>query len=103
MVGSGHNITISNQPWLHDEENPFVSSTSLSFANNIVDSLMVPNERRWDDDIIRDLFNERDQQCILNTPLRQSQAEDKLFWCKENSGLVSVKSVYKLLQEQKGV
>lgn len=97
MIGSGSNINITNQPWLHDEVNPYISSTSPSFEDNSVDALMVPNERRWDEDIIRDLFNERDQQCILNTPIRQSQAEDKLFWCKENNGLYSVKSAYRVL------
>ncbi|XP_063941746.1 uncharacterized protein LOC135149877 [Daucus carota subsp. sativus] len=103
MVGAGTNISIANQPWLQDEENPYITSSSPSFENNTVASLMTLNDRSWDVEIIRDLFNVRDQQCILRTPIRNSQSEDTIYWCKESSGVFTVKSAYKFLQEQKGV
>lgn len=102
MIGTGNNINIANQPWLKDDENPYITKVSPTFENHTVASLMVPNDRNWDMDIIMDLFNERDMQCILRTTLRDVQTEDMIYWCKESSGLYSVKSAYNLLQEQKG-
>ncbi|KAM6571808.1 hypothetical protein CsatA_015888 [Cannabis sativa] len=62
---------------------------------------MKSNERAWDMEIITDLFNTRDQACILNIPLNNNQIEDRVYWCKEASGMYTVQSAYKLLQLQK--
>lgn len=102
MVGSGRSIQISNQPWLNDEDNPYITSESQVLDQSKVAGLMRENGREWDEDIIRDLFNERDQRCILRTKLSDRVTEDQVYWCKENSGLYSVRSAYRLLQHQKG-
>lgn len=66
MICAGDNINIKNQPWL-DAEDLYVSIESPSFELNKINSLMKVNSREWDMKIILDLFNERDQSCILNT------------------------------------
>lgn len=88
LVGSGEAISITNQPWLAEDDNPYITSTSQTFENN--------------NEVIRDLFNERDQQCILRVSLNNTREEDRIYWRKENSGIYSIKSGYNLLQEQKG-
>ncbi|XP_017225038.1 uncharacterized protein LOC108201258 [Daucus carota subsp. sativus] len=60
-VGSGEKISIVGQPWLMDSHNPFITSNSKVLRKNKVCSLMVSDHRGWDEDILRDLFNEIDQ------------------------------------------
>lgn len=96
-------ININNQRWLDDEDDPYITSESPIFENNTVASLMCSNSRDWEDEIIRDLFNERDQQCILRAFVSNRRAEDKIYWGKESSCNYSVKSAYKLLQDHKGM
>lgn len=54
-------------------------------------------------DILRDMFNARDQACIRRTSFQGIFALDSLYWNYEASGLYSVKSAYRLLQSQKGL
>lgn len=58
-------------------------------------------ERSWDEEVIRDLFNERDQRCILSTRVHTRILDDLLYWNREVSGKYSVKSAYRMLQERK--
>nr|XP_017256083.1 PREDICTED: uncharacterized protein LOC108225667 [Daucus carota subsp. sativus] len=57
-------------------------------------------DRQWE--IIRDIFDLRDQQLISGTIIEQDLEDDILTWKLENSGQYSVKSAYKLLQQEKG-
>lgn len=57
----------------------------------------------WHVDVIHDLFNIRDQECIKRTPVEVNFRDDKIYWNKENSGLYTIKSAYHLLQAQKGL
>lgn len=101
MIATGEKIDICKQPWLNNEENPYVSSESQAFTQNKVSSLMRMDAKVWDDEVVKDLFNDCDQHCIFNTPIQSRLVEDKIYWSKENSGNYSVKSGYRLLQEQK--
>lgn len=56
----------------------------------------------WDREIIADLFNQRDQQCILNTTVGDGSGVDMLYRNEEGSGDYTVRSAYRLLQRQKG-
>lgn len=53
--------------------------------------------------MVKDLFNEADQVNILNTRIVSDSNEDVLIWMKENSGIYSVKSAYRFIQNQKGL
>ncbi|XP_074353914.1 uncharacterized protein LOC141690814 [Apium graveolens] len=67
-----------------------VGTDSLELNANMVSSLMFTDRRAWDEDLIKDMFNVRDQQCILKTPLRSSVVDDRIYWSKENSGQYSI-------------
>lgn len=86
-VGSGKQILISGQPWLVED--------------NTVASLMCTDYKVWDIDLVKDLFNDRDQKCILSLNVDSDNTEDVLFW-RFDRGNYSVKSAYNFLQEQKG-
>ncbi|WOG82094.1 hypothetical protein DCAR_0101255 [Daucus carota subsp. sativus] len=64
---------------------------------------MVTEGGQWDSDIVEDLFNARDKQCILNTMVRGDREEDVLYWNEDLTGDYTVKSAYQMLQRQKGL
>lgn len=96
-VGAGRSIDILHQPWLMDDSNPYVKSTMQVLEDNKVESLMQVDNRAWDVEVVEDLFNDRDMQCILQVPLSPNRDEDRLFWKEEMCGTYTVKSAYKLL------
>lgn len=69
-----------------------------AIKNQTVSALMVPGERRWDEDLVKDIFTERDD--ILSIPISDN-VEDKWYWRKERYGQYSVKSAYIFMQESK--
>lgn len=101
-VGNGESIKIVGQPWLTVEDNPYITTVSPAIDHNYVSSLMCVDRREWDIDVIRDIFNNRDQQRILDVHLDAASHEDVMCWRLENSGVYSVKSAYKFLQVQRG-
>lgn len=100
-IGRGDSIQVLNQPWLMEDTNPFITSNSHFLEGKTVDSLFVAGQRQWDAELVRENFNERDQDCILNISLNSSNNEDMSYWRFEESGMYSVKSAYKHLQFQK--
>lgn len=102
-VGLGNSINILGQPWLADENNPYITSDVLGIQHAKVSSLLKQESTEWDEDILHDLFNDRDQNCIRQVHLDVNDSEDRLYWSKEVSGHYSVRSAYRLLQAQKNL
>lgn len=102
-IGMGKKISIMAHPWLNDPDHPFVTTESPSIVDKSVDSLFHTDTKIWDREVIADIFNERDQQIILNTMVESDLEDDILCWKFENSGQYSVRTAYKLLQRQKGL
>lgn len=100
-VGMGNKINIVGQPWLPDDQHPYVTSDLTGLEQHTVSSLMCMDCKEWDVDILRDMFNARDQGCIASIQLSITDEDDRWYWSKENSGQSSVKSAYRLLQAQK--
>ncbi|XP_074359773.1 uncharacterized protein LOC141699867 [Apium graveolens] len=57
----------------------------------------------WDGEILRDMFNIRDQQCIRRINLSENSNEVVVYWGKELSGQYTVHSAYRLLQAPKHI
>lgn len=64
---------------------------------NGLDQICIPINKI---DLIMDVFDKRDADIILNTPLN-SAVEDSWYWRREKLRNYLVKSVYLLLQELK--
>ena len=97
-VGAGSSVDILHQPWLNDDDDPYVKTEMRILEENKVESLMVVGAREWDVDLITDIFDDRDRERILNVSLSQRGDEDRLYWKEESSGVFSVRSAYRVLQ-----
>ncbi|KAL1814194.1 hypothetical protein ACET3Z_024259 [Daucus carota] len=102
-IGSGNSVNIVGQPWLLGETNPFITTPVQGLQNHKVSALMATDHRGWDEDTLSDMFNIRDQQCIKRINLTESSEEEEIYWGKEVSGHYSVRSTYRLLQQQKNL
>ena len=71
-VGDGSTVKILNEPWLPDPENPYIMTGNAAIENHPVSALMIPNERKWDADLVKDVFIQRDADLILATPLSEN-------------------------------
>lgn len=100
-MGTGDDINILRQPWLSDRENPFVESISQSLENNKVSFMMDLDHKVWDEEILADLFNYRDHECIKKVKIAEHGESDTVFWKLEKRGNYSVRSAYKFLQVRK--
>lgn len=77
-IGLGKEISIQNQTWLDDKENPYITTVSPSLEEKIVSYLMCMDKRDWDMNIVNDIFNERDQRAILQTRLEENNEQDTI-------------------------
>ncbi|XP_074360374.1 uncharacterized protein LOC141700535 [Apium graveolens] len=102
-IGSGNAVDIIGQPWLLDDNNPFITSDIRGLENHKVSALMVNNQREWDEEILRDMFNDRDHQCIRRIRPNVNENDDVMYWGEEATGQYTVRSAYRLLQAQKSL
>ncbi|XP_062112468.1 uncharacterized protein LOC133823623 [Humulus lupulus] len=101
-IGTGLETSILRVPWLPDEHNGCIESTQPALEGSLVRSLMELGGGGWDDDILQDLFTERDKELIYQIPLGSNDNHDSWYWLYEKNGVYSVKSAYKMLQKNKG-
>ena len=97
-IGNGSNVRIWGDPWFPDELNPYVESPLYSnLENAFVGSLMSTSRNAWEEDILEDLFIERDRNLIKQIPLGSVSRPDKWYWLWDKKGVYSVKSGYRFL------
>ncbi|EEF52962.1 conserved hypothetical protein [Ricinus communis] len=58
-------------------------------SNSKINTLMIPYQRCWDADLMRDIFNARDVSIILGTTPSSRSCVDSWFWMWDISGLAS--------------
>ncbi|KAM6569095.1 hypothetical protein CsatB_017080 [Cannabis sativa] len=102
LIGSGDSVAVLKEPWLIHDDDPFISSIHPVLNNAKVSSLMKIGVREWDKEVLEDVLNERDKKLVLSIPLNSATNNDGWYWCKEKSGMYTVKSGYHCLQEVKG-
>lgn len=96
-VGNGNSINVEHDPWLLCEQDPYIHTVHAALKDCTASSLMSDDQRSWDIDLVKDIFNERDANQILTIPI-QTQDDDSWFWRKEKLGQYSVKSAYALIR-----
>ena len=56
---------------------------------------------KWDGELLRQEFEEKDRLQILKIPLSLGKVMDRIYWAKSSSGVYSIKTGYKLIKEMK--
>ncbi|XP_074352002.1 uncharacterized protein LOC141691163 [Apium graveolens] len=63
-----------------------------------VNSFMQIDQKRWDEEVLMDIRNERDRNLIKKIPLSRREEEDSWFWLPDEKDCFLVKSCYRILQ-----
>lgn len=66
------------------------------FEDMIVSDLFVPGTKQWDKVLLSVVYNPRDVNGILCTPILPAGFQDRLIWSLERKGFYTVKSGYRL-------
>lgn len=70
-IGNGEDMIVWNIPWLRDLSNGFINIPEHIHLRDIkVCSLMVTGENKWDNELLHDVFENRDVVLIKRIPLR---------------------------------
>ncbi|XP_024038311.1 uncharacterized protein LOC112097351 [Citrus clementina] len=98
QIGSGQRVQITKDSWLPDVDNGCIATVlDESLATAMVNYLMLPDQQRWDNDLVADVFNTMDAALILQVPLSARQDKDGWFWLTDPKGNYTIRSCYKLL------
>lgn len=95
VLGSGDNIVATKDPWLRNkpqfrvEQSPFYEGKS-----ELVSSFFLPNEKKWNVQLVRSQFLKEDADAILALHIPQCAVVDKVAWTSLNNGFYSAKFAY---------
>uniref|UniRef100_A0A803PJ01 Reverse transcriptase domain-containing protein n=1 Tax=Cannabis sativa TaxID=3483 RepID=A0A803PJ01_CANSA len=99
-IGGGTSVSILRDPWLPHNQNPYILSSHPALVGKLVSNLFSVGQKRWDIEVLNDLFEERDKELIMSIQLSDSVEEDLWFWNKSSSGFYTIKSAYSYLQQK---
>lgn len=87
--------------WLPSVENGMLTSHMPEELGDIkVKSLMEIGERKWDEEVLRDICNDRDRVLISKIPLPRRDKADSWYWIFEEKGDFTVRSCYRRLRNE---
>lgn len=97
-IGTGRDTFVWKVPWLPCTENGYLTTSMHQELESLkVCGLMEVHQRKWDNEILNDLFNSRDVQLIKNIPLVSMDKNDSWLWLFDANGEFTVKSCYRQL------
>lgn len=83
-IGDEEDTMVWRVPWLPDEGNGYVSTSEYAqLASTKVSNLMMVNERKWEIELIDDLFDARDSALIKCISLSMHVNIDSWYWLLE--------------------
>lgn len=97
-IGTGEKVSILDDIWILKPINDKIREVNLIGNVSKVSDLIEPEVRQWRIDLIRRIFPMNIASTIELIPLAKTAHEDILVWWGEPSGVFSVRSAYKLLQ-----
>lgn len=97
-IGDGESTDVWRIPWLPCVHNGYITTIMPHELENVqVANLMTENKAQWDDEILMDIFNDKDIELIKRIPVSRNMQQDSWYWVMEQSGLFTVKSYYRSL------
>ena len=96
-IGDVSGVFVTKDPWLPVEGSGLIN-TSLgeAFDDATFNQLMETGERKWDEHLIKDVFNGRDSEHILHIPFTSRSHKDVWYRKMERKGSYTVRSGYRL-------
>lgn len=100
-IGTGDTIRILGEPWILHGECIDPNIDGVQFVREVsINNLMMPDEKRWNETTVRQVFSDELANKILSTPLVAHVQSDRLIWKAERNGKYSVKNAYRLCVEE---
>jgi hypothetical protein len=100
-IGAGDTIRILGEPWILNGECIDANIEGAQFVRAMsINNLMMPNDKRWNENTVRQVFSAELANKILSTPFVAHVQSDRLVWKAERNGKYSVKSAYRLCVEE---
>ncbi|KAL8103570.1 hypothetical protein AgCh_027952 [Apium graveolens] len=90
-IGDESSTKVWQVLWLPCSSNGFLTTNMPEELSEIVvQNLMMEDRREWDDEILRDICNERDMTLIKQIPIPMRSREDTWFWIFDDKGVFTV-------------
>ena len=97
-VGNGKHIDILRDHWIPDTIPATLLSYSSTLHNKKVNTLMLENENKWNENLIRNIFPEEIAGKILSIPISSEGWDDFPSWIYSKNGAYTVRSAYNLVR-----
>lgn len=95
-MGDGLKVRVWKDSWIWNKEGMgLVSVCPAGLEDQLVLELLT-SDGKWNDDLIDNIFNQRDANLIKMIPLSCFAKKDYVFWKLFPSGAYSVKTTYQL-------
>lgn len=89
-IGDGKQTEIWKVPWLPCVENGYMTTEMPSnLEGSKVCGFMQMEQRKWDEDILKDICNERDKKLIKRIPVPARGGIDDWYWLPDEKGMFS--------------
>jgi hypothetical protein len=95
-VGSGNQIRIWRHYWIPRIPTMKVTGKKVNCRLRWVSQLMRPDDREWDEALIKRVLLDHDAEEILKIRIPEIRVEDILTWHYEKSGIFTVRSSYRV-------
>lgn len=99
-VGTGREINALRDPWVYSIPGfkPIPRAGALSEQEQLmVRDLMTLDDRRWNEQKVPQIFNQKMSVAILQIRLSANEHPDKYLWLLDPTSDFSIKSVYRLM------
>ncbi|XP_074352816.1 putative mitochondrial protein AtMg00310 [Apium graveolens] len=86
-IGNGKSTRIWQVPWLKCPVNGYITTIMPEELKEArVENLFAENRKEWDEDVLKDIFNERDYEQIRNIQIPLGDRKDKWVWSFDDKG-----------------
>lgn len=93
VLGNGNDIVATKDSWLRGKATFRVEQNVMyEGRNEVVSSLFLPHEKKWNGPLIRNRFIPHDAEEILKVQIPQRTSVDRVVWTISNNGIYSAKT-----------
>ncbi|CAN0906682.1 Putative ribonuclease H protein At1g65750, partial [Linum grandiflorum] len=99
-LGDGASVKVFKDPWLRDDHDCWVQALPEVGMEDIrVCELCIPGLHEWDEELLDELFTDRDVACIRRMQAPSGNEADGIIWQFSRDGRYTVRSAYRLGME----